>query len=314
MRYSRTALIVLLVAAEVLVAGTALSILRGHMGWTASAHGLHRLALTPTVFPGVDAGAAPHVTVSVPDSRITVEASIDGQIHVTDQSSTRGNVFGTAGQIPPLRIQRTADGMAIERPPTNINFFMMIGSVDRGVRIALPPGATVEITRCTGADIRGLSGGVSVRSQDGSIRLENLTGDADLFSNDGRIAAVGIRSGRLAMESRDGPLTLDDVIVEQLTAITNDGRIRAHRLQLSGANAQAQVRSNDGSVNLHFTDAGNVKVQAHTSDGRIVVDGRSTNSEDSGATQATYTLGSGAGTLDVSTQDGTIAMTTNGAQ
>ncbi|MHB8144796.1 MAG: hypothetical protein ACYDEW_04065, partial [Vulcanimicrobiaceae bacterium] len=91
-----------------------------------------------------------------------------------------------------------------------------------------------------------------------------------------------------------------------------DGSIHASGLSLGGPGATGRLHTDDGSVHLSFGGDPNLSVRAHTGDGRILMDGRATHND--GATDASYTLGSGAGSLDVSTQDGTISMTTNGGQ
>jgi hypothetical protein len=106
---------------------------------------------------------------------------------------------------------------------------------------------------------------------------------------------------------------LDGIAAANLVATTDDGRIRANGLQLTGDAPNGRIHSGDGSVSVHFADAGNLNVRSQTSDGHIVVNGRSTHS-DNDAVEETSTLGNPAGSLDVSTQDGTITMTTNGVQ
>jgi DUF4097 and DUF4098 domain-containing protein YvlB len=65
----------------------------------------------------------------------------------------------------------------------------------------------------------------------------------------------------------------------------------------------------DGSITLAFADAGDVTVHARTADGSIRINGM--RQDDSSPTD--YKLGNGSGSLDVATQDGSIRVTTNGA-
>ncbi len=271
---SRTGLILLLTGVEVAIAGFALVVTRGHHGFSASAAGLHRLSYAGRTYAPIDAGARPHVFVSDPNSRVSVVASNDGLVHVTDGTSTSGIIYGTA-PIAEETVERTPDGVSVRRPSDNANYFSF-GFLERRVRIAVPPGASLEIAKCSGADVSDLRGAVNVQSQ-------------------------------------DGRLTFSDISPASLVAMTSDGSIRASGLQLAGNAANARIQTQDGSVSLHFADAGNLTVRARTSDGHIVVNGRSTHSDDD-SVEETSTLGNGAGSLDVSTQDGTITMTTNGVQ
>lgn len=297
----------MLVAVELLIAGVVIGLMRGeHLGLSAQAAGLHRIAFVPQTFAPIDAGAAPHVIIDDPDSRVVVAASSDNRVHVTDRTSAGGFIYGAA-QLAALHVERTADGVRIARPSSG--GFVNIGWIERRVEIAVPAAASLDILRSSGAQVSDLTGSVGVHSNDGSIVLQGLRGATDAKSDDGHIEAHDVRADRLTMASRDGRLVLDGVAVGSLVASTRDGSVRANDLRLSKAN----IHTDDGPVSLHFADAGNLNVRAHTSNGRIRVDGRSTHTDDD-AVEGTYTLGNGAGALDVSTQDGTITMTTNGAQ
>ncbi|MEO6914145.1 MAG: DUF4097 family beta strand repeat-containing protein, partial [Candidatus Baltobacteraceae bacterium] len=129
-----------------------------------------------------------------------------------------------------------------------------------------------------------------------------------------------------------GHLSLRDVIVNTLTLRTDDGRITAQELRVQGASPSADIHTNDGSIHLfgvlaaggkYAVSSGdgrvevglgsdsNLSVTARTSDGRIVANGDS--SSDDGGTSRSFKFGSGLGTLEISSGDGSITITTNGA-
>ncbi|HZZ66458.1 MAG TPA: hypothetical protein VFE17_13210, partial [Candidatus Baltobacteraceae bacterium] len=56
-----------------------------------------------------------------------------------------------------------------------------------------------------------------------------------------------------------------------------------------------------------------VNISAHTADGSVHYNGRRVDSNDD-ASNANFTVGSGGGQLALTTQDGSINITTNGAQ
>ncbi len=312
--YSRTAIVVMLVAAEILVLGAVFWALGGRTGFTAGAVDLRPVAFHPKAIAPIDAGNAPHVTVSDADSLVTVTPSGDGRVHVTDLTHFGGAMWGT-GRVAQLSVERTSGGVRIERPESGgwANGFIDLGGfARRRIAVALPAGASLDVRRAAGADIAGLSGPVRVVSLDGRIVLRDLSGGVDARSDDGAIEASGVSGASVSLASQDGRISLVDVSTGTLVATTADGSIHASGLRIGGPGATGRLHTGDGSVDLSFAGDPNLSVRAHTGDGRILMDGRTTHNDD--ATDARYTLGSGAGSFDVSTQDGTISMTTNGGQ
>jgi hypothetical protein len=86
---------------------------------------------------------------------------------------------------------------------------------------------------------------ITVRTGDGSIVAERLTGKVELRTADGRIR-VTESLGDLLAESGDGSLTLEDV-GGRVEARTNDGIIR-----ISGVPGAIRARSGDGSIVLRI--------------------------------------------------------------
>lgn len=120
-------------------------------------------------------------------------------------------------------------------------------------------------------------------------------------------ADVSGMNGSLAVHSVDGSLRLADLAVPSINASTDDGSIRASNLRAGGGSLQ----SNDGSIRVGLGDS-NVTVHAQTNDGSIRFNGTRAPDGDSGAA-ADYQVGRGGGSLRVSTQDGSIHISTNGA-
>jgi len=148
----------------------------------------------------------------------------------------------------------------------------------------------LEIRRCSGAAVSGLSGRVNVHSVNGHIEAANL------------------RVNELALTSEDGSIRMNDVAAPAIGAWTKDGSIRASALQVGGGN----IHTDDGSVMLDLHDS-NLTVHANTADGSLRFNGRRTTSLNDEST-GDFQVGMGGGSLQVSTQDGSIHITTNGAQ
>jgi len=328
---SRASVVAMLVAVEILIAGIAIYVIGGNGGW----HGMHRVAFAAAPIAPLEAGNSPRIAVDDPDSRVEVELSTDGLVHVRDATSTRGFVYGSE-KIAQLHVVRTADGVSISRPHTDgwSGMHLVFGESTQKIYVDVPSGAHLEIARCSGADVTGLTGGVNVHSVDGHITLANLQGTIVAHSDDGYINATGIRGDSLTVQSNDGHITLRDVTVPALDARTNDGRVEASALTIAGAQPRAtlhsndgsmhvkgsfapggayEVSSNDGSIEVGLAGDADLTLTASTGDGKVYVDGSSQN-QDGDSAQHTIKLGAGSGSMKLATSDGSIHITTNGAQ
>lgn len=289
MRYSRGGIIAVLLAAEVFVAGAIVWVVNGHR-FTVDAAGLQRTAAQGKTFAPIDAGSAPHVVVDDPDSRVDVAVSDDGKVHVTDATVAQGWVWG-GGKRAPLQVARTGDGVSITRPG-NSHLNVMFGYLDERIEVQLPAGTQLDVQRCSAAEISGLSGAVRVHSVDGHITASDM------------------RTQNLTLASDDGRLTLSNVSAAALDASTKDGSIHADNLQTGGGTLQ----SGDGSITVAFAPDANLSVHARTGDGRLTFDGRRAQRGGDDASSGDYTVGSGGGSLQVTTQDGSIHIISNGAR
>jgi len=283
MRYSRTGVIAVLIAAELFIAAVII-VSAGGLRTFSAAGSAHDISYSPYSLPAVDAGSHPHVVIDDADSRVTVTPSSDGQVHVTDAARMSGWGWGSKPQH--LQVRKTADGVTIERPATPGNT-MIFGFQSSRTAVALPAGATIEILHSGGAD------------------LSDLTGTISVHSDDGHVTATNVRTANLTMNTADGHITLDNVNADTLDVTTMDGSIRASNLRARNGKAHTM----DGSITLAFADAGDITVRAHTLDGSIRINGM--RQDDSSPIE--YKLGNGSGSLDVATQDGSIRVTTNGA-
>jgi Toastrack DUF4097 len=169
---------------------------------------------------------------------------------------------------------------------------------------------------------------LTVRTGDGSMLVERVTGRLDLRSGDGSIRAVGT-SGRLVVQSGDGSIRLEQ-IAGRVQATTGDGSLR-----ISGTPDVVRASSGDGSVVLHVasgtvmsddwlvtTGDGSISaelprnfdadIEAHPgSDGRAHSDLPLANAEGGARSGRTLRgrLGQGGHALVLRTGDGTIRLT-----
>jgi hypothetical protein len=301
---SRASVVAMLIAAEVLIAGMAFyAVGRGGASFAA---GLHHVDFTAAPIAPLAVGATPHVVIDDSSSRVHVGVSNDESVHVRDLTEMHGGVY-SSGRYPQLRVTRTADGVRIERPGTGRLSIEIFGFSTQAVQVDVPSGSHVEIASCSGADVFGVAGGVSVHSNDGHVTLVDLQGVVDARSDDGYVSATNVRGDRLGMASMDGHLSLKNVTVGSLVAQTRDGRIEAEALSVTG---DATLHTDDGSIRLALAPNANVAIDASTRDGRIVVDGTALDHGD--VQQRTIRLGAATGSMKLATSDGSIHILTNG--
>ncbi len=283
MRYSRTGIIAVLIAAELFVASIIIVSAGGLKTFTGASSG-HDIAFEPYSLPAVDAGSQPHVVIDDPDSRVVITPSNDGKIHVSDSTRIAGWGWGSRPQR--IRMSQTSDGVLIERP-SSPGRIVIFGFEASGTEVALPANATVEIRNASGA------------------MLSDLTGTVTAHSSDGRITATNLRSSDVSLHTSDGRIDLTSIDADKLDATTLDGSIRVSDLRVRNGS----LHTSDGSITVALADAGDVTVRARTLDGSVRINGM--RQDDS--VPVDYKLGNGAGSLDVATQDGSIRVTTNGA-
>src|SRR5579862_2361151 len=301
----RATVVAMLIAAEIAIVGMAIYTLG--RGGPSFAAGLHSADFNAAPIAPLAAGATPHVVIDDSNSRVVVGLSNDELVHVRDLTSMHGAVF-SSGPYPRLKATRTPDGVRIARADGGRLSISVFGMSVQRIEVDAPSGSRLEIARCDGADVNGIDGGVSVHSLEGHVALSDLRGSVDARSDDGYISATNVRGDRLAMESMDGHLALDNVAVASLIGTTRDGHIEAANLSVAN---DATLQTADGWMRVRFAPGADVTVDASTRDGKITVDGFSSDNDSSA--QRTIRLGAGTGRMKLATDDGSIHITTNGA-
>jgi hypothetical protein len=169
---------------------------------------------------------------------------------------------------------------------------------------------------------------LTIRTGDGAVTVERVTGRAEIYTRDGSIRATET-GGELLAETGDGSVQIEDV-TGRVEARTGDGSIR-----LSGTPGGVRLRSGDGSIVLRIrsgaamtgdwvvdTGDGSVSVELPEgfaalidadpgSGGRVRSDLKLENA--AGGTREkrtlTGTLGQGGRKLTIRTGDGTVRLT-----
>jgi hypothetical protein len=291
---SRASIVGMLIAVELLIVGMVIYIIGGHHRFNIAAAGAgfqHQDFVAAAVAP-IAAGDAPRVSIDDSLSKVVVATSSDGQVHVKDDSTGYRFLWGS-GKIEQLRVTHSGDGVSIVRPDSGSHLHVGFDASNNKIEVDVPPGAHIDIAHCQGADVSDIHGGVAVQSDDGSIRATNVGGDALSFNtDDGRVTLAGITTASLIARSHDGSMSVSGSIAP---------------------NAKIDISTDDGSVRLALAQNADATIDASTDDGSITVDGNRVDSGDNDSVHHTLRLGNGSGTVRLSSRDGSIHITTNGA-
>lgn len=147
---------------------------------------------------------------------------------------------------------------------------------------------------------------LDIHTGDGNLTVAGARGDLRFHTGDGEIDAKEI-DGRLTAASGDGRLTVEGRF-DLLDLRTGDGPVEVAAKTGSAIASSWSVRTGDGSVTLRLPADFKANVDAHTSDGRVMLDLPLTVSGSVNRSHVQGTLNGGGGSLSVHTGDGSIRL------
>ena len=195
--------------------------------------------------------ATPEVRIITEDAHVRVHTGSAGQVraHIAYELKRWGLLIG--GGEPKVMFERHGDKITITaRDP---KAFGVIGGVDEKftVDVTLPP--TVNLTVRTGdgaIDCEPLSGTLAFRSGDGAIRAHGLKGTIDYSTGDGRVILEGI-DGELTGRAGDGSAKLSGRF-DLLDVASSDGRIEVEATKGSRTAKDWSLETADGGLTLRI--------------------------------------------------------------
>lgn len=246
----------------------------------------------------------PELHLRTDDGSIRVEAGTGAEIEAL--VTTEGWRIG-AGDVT-ITESQTGDQVSIEvRVPQH--HFGGPDSWHRSVKVVVrvPLDSDLDVrTGDGGVDVEPISGKVAITTGDGHITAHGLRGDIRLHTNDGAITADGLE-GRLNADTGDGHLTIRGRF-DKLDLRTGDGRIDAEVERGSKVSEAWSLRSGDGGITLRVPDDLGADLDAHTGDGSIVLDSPVTVSGTIRPSLVRGKLGAGGAPLRLQTGDGSIRL------
>jgi hypothetical protein len=144
-------------------------------------------------------------------------------------------------------------------------------------RIEVPRGVTLVVKNGDGpVRASGFRTPVDINTDDGSVKVEDVSGPLALRSGDGSIRASNLRSREVTARTENGSLRLTLAAVpDRVTARSNDGSVSIALPGRTGDTTGYKVsaKSNDGSVKVSVPrdDRSHRSVSAYSNDGSVTV-------------------------------------------
>lgn len=156
--------------------------------------------------------------------------------------------------------------------------------------------------------VRDLTGRITLRSGDGSVRTDGLRGPLLVDTADGAVVVRDIR-GSLDLHTGDGAVDVSGTL-DRLRIDTGDGAVRLDAQAGSRIESEWTVQSGDGEIVVRVPRDFDAQVDASSGDGRIVIDGiaTATPSNDAPVAQVRTSIGRGGQVLRLRTGDGSITV------
>ncbi len=212
--------------------------------------------------------ARPLVKIKCQDAKLRIHSHDERTVLVRAESfGTVKGIFG--GRVDP-RVEMHQDGNTVEieaEVHERVAGFV-VSTVRLEVDVYLPRETDLSVRSVDGdVTMEPVSGRLEIRTVDGSLRARGLKGDVVLESVDGSIDAQDL-DGRLRLRTSDG-----DAIIrgrfDRVTATSVDGDLRVTAERGSRMGDEWGFESSDGNLDLRIPGDLKASFEAHTSDGSL---------------------------------------------
>jgi hypothetical protein len=221
-------------------------------------------------------------------------------------------------KLQEITVEKSQDGdqvtLRVRGPASSGEHGITIGmhfSPSARLRVAVPKTTALDLRSGDGSiTVEEVSGTASLRTDDGAIVASRMTGEVMARTDDGSIRFREI-TGKVDVETGDGSVVVGGTLTH-LRAKTGDGSVRVAVERGSKLEDDWTVETRDGSVEVRLPEAVDIEVDAVTSDGGIrsnypgLTVERDDDDGDRSRRELRATLGAGGRTLRVRTGDGSI--------
>jgi len=218
-----------------------------------------------------DVTPKPEVHVTAEDAHVRIHAGPVGKVtaHVEYELRRWGLIVGSSQ--PSVVFETRGDQVWITlRDPRTIG---VIGGVDERFIADVTVPAEVRLTVRTGdgaIDCEPLTGTLTLQASDGAVRAHGLKGDIDVTTSDGRVVLDEI-DGRLRVRTQDGRIIASGRF-DAVDLVSSDGRVEATAVSGSQLESAWSVRTSDGGVRLMIPHDLAALLDARSREGRLHVE------------------------------------------
>ncbi len=216
-------------------------------------------------------GTKPVVRVNTNDAHVTIHRGTAGRVDAQVEYTV--NVWGLHTEVkePRIALERSGDTIQVDaRPRSTIAVFGGISERFR-IDVTLPPECDVQVrSRDGGVEVEPVTGRLDVQTYDGRITVHGAHGDVRLWTGDGGIDAEGI-DGTLTARTGDGHLRVTGRF-DRRDVRSGDGRVEATALRGSSLAGPWEFASGDGGITIRIPRNLQALLDASTRDGHVHVD------------------------------------------
>jgi Putative adhesin len=209
-----------------------------------------------------------------------------------------------------LRIstEQNGDSVSVAAKTSGGNFWSWgVRHASLRVEVHMPKDADLTVKSGDGSvEADSITGNVDVRTGDGSITVQDVKGSARFHSGDGHIEARGL-DGTVDASSGDGHIDLEGRF-DGLNIRTGDGSVTARASQGSKVASSWTIHTGDGSVDLEVPGDLKANLDASTHDGHISLGLQVTVEGTFSSSRIHGTLNGGGQPLTIATGDGSIHL------
>lgn len=206
-----------------------------------------------------------HLTIDVSDADVTVRNGAGGQVtfevYLRARDMERGRVRFEAMNF---RAEGNADEVSLRSDEQRgVDWdWRNWGSFAIEVEVTVPEEFDADVRTQDGdVAVQSLSGDLRLRSSDGDITADSLTGDVTIHTSDGDISVQRMVGGQIEIGTSDGDVSLGDLQATRIVIDTSDGDI-----VLSAVQGPMEAQTTDGDIHVSIEQLGDTSLRAAEGD------------------------------------------------
>jgi DUF4097 and DUF4098 domain-containing protein YvlB len=215
------------------------------------------------------AGPAPEISLGTFDGSIQVRPWDRPEVLV--EIEKRGSDKEAVDKIQ-VAGESTGNRISVDvKKPSSETHFVGIGlhhSTSARLIASVPRGSRLTVTTRDGSiTVERIEGRLELRTDDGSVRVSEASGDMTIVTRDGSITLERV-GGRIDARSGDGSITVSGA-PSSLALETRDGSVVVRAERDTVMTEDWSVRTGDGSVVVELPEGFGAELDAETGDGSV---------------------------------------------